>query len=94
MSGLTTYDITSQSISVSWVAATGTFDDYVVTYAATDDADSTSVATRIPNGDSTVAVIDNLFPDTEYIVSVYTSSGGDDDGTTSDVESIVANTSE
>eukprot|EP00057_Strongylocentrotus_purpuratus_P007684 XP_011662158.1 PREDICTED: fibronectin [Strongylocentrotus purpuratus] len=92
VSGLTVVDTTSQSVTVNWQQATGSFNDYVVTYTLADEPTTVIYADRIPSDGTRVSVIDGLLPDTSYVVTVYTSSGTDADETTSTEESVPATT--
>ena len=93
VSGLTVVDTTSQSVTVNWQQATGSFNDYVVTYTLSDEPTTVIFTDRIPSDGTLVSVIDGLLPDTSYVVTVYTSSGTDADETTSTEESVPATTS-
>eukprot|EP00057_Strongylocentrotus_purpuratus_P010307 XP_011664781.1 PREDICTED: fibronectin [Strongylocentrotus purpuratus] len=93
VSGLTVADLTPQSITVTWQHATGSFNDYIVTYTLSDDPMMVIYADRIPSDGTRVSVIDGLLPDTSYVVTVYTSSGTDADQTTSTEEFVQARTS-
>ncbi|XP_063970156.1 fibronectin-like [Lytechinus pictus] len=89
VSGLVVTSVTSQSITVTWQEVTqGVFNDYVVTYAPSDNPTMVRFANRIPNSGDTVSVIDGLLPDTSYQVTVYTSSGIGQDQTTSTEASV------
>nr|XP_054774632.1 tenascin-R-like [Lytechinus pictus] len=89
VTGLVVTAVTSQSITVTWQEVTqGVFNDYVVTYAPSDNPTMVRFANRIPNSGDTVSVIDGLLPDTSYQVTVYTSSGIGQDQTTSTEASV------